>query len=89
MQIEHPNFLIKIYFVNIKQTTQLQLVPEDKVAILCIRFPMSGAQHSLTSGRSLVSDRDPQKFVPHGAHYSNLRLQWHFFDDFKLLYHLN
>ena len=41
MQIEHPNFLIKIYFVNIKQTTQLQLVPEDKVAILCIRFPMS------------------------------------------------
>ena len=34
MQIEHPNFLIKIYFVNIKQTTQLQLVPEDKVAIL-------------------------------------------------------
>ena len=21
--------------------------------------------------------------------YSNLRLQWHFFDDFKLLYHLN
>ena len=42
MQIEHPNFLIKIYFVNIKQTTQLQLVPEDKVAILCIRFPMSG-----------------------------------------------
>ena len=39
MQIEHPNFLIKIYFVNIKQTTQLQLVPEDKVAILWMRFP--------------------------------------------------
>ena len=32
MQIKHPNFLLNIHFVNIKQTTQLQLVPEDKVA---------------------------------------------------------
>ena len=37
MQIEHPNFLINIHFVNIKQTTQLQLVPKDKVAILRYR----------------------------------------------------
>ena len=48
MQIEHPNFLIKIYFVNIKQTTQLQLVPEDKVAILRYRFPMSASLRSLS-----------------------------------------
>ena len=42
MQIEYPNFLIKIYFVNIKQTTQLQLVPEDKVAILRYGSRISG-----------------------------------------------
>ena len=44
MQIEHPNFLINIYFVNIKQTTQLQLVPEDKVAILWLTSPVSAAE---------------------------------------------
>ena len=41
MQIEHSNFLINIHFVNIKQTTQLQLVPEDKVAILWLTSLMT------------------------------------------------
>ena len=49
MQIEHPYFLIKIYFVNIKQTTQLQLVPEDKVAILRYRSRISARKQSRAS----------------------------------------
>ena len=47
MQIKHPNFLLNIHFVNIKQTTQLQLVPEDNQLITWLKNQNTDKRYAL------------------------------------------